>query len=116
MEHFPDDSAFDDMENHPLNMSVGNVKDHLLNAGCLLVIHWQLVPFEAIMLASIYDWQLFPLVIESLSAAGKMNHNWHVGGIQDHLLNAGCLLMIHWKLVPFGAIVTAVMYGTSFLV
>ena len=56
------------------------MKDHLLNAGCLLVLHWQLVPFKAIAFAFMI-WQLFPLVIELLSAAGKMNHNWHVGGI-----------------------------------
>ena len=46
VENRQDDSVFDDMGNHPLNISVGNVKDHLLNAGCLLVIHWQLVLIE----------------------------------------------------------------------
>ena len=45
MESHQDDSVFDDMENHPSNISVGNVRDRPLNAGCLLVIHWQLVPF-----------------------------------------------------------------------
>ena len=82
------------------------MKDHLLNAGYLLVIHWQLVPFKAIALAFVI-WQFLPLVIGLMNAIGKMNHNWHVGGMQDHLLNAGCLLMIHWQLAPFEAIVSA---------
>ena len=92
--------APDNAKNYPLNISVGNVKDHLLNAGCSLVLHWQLVPFKAIVLAFMI-WQLFPLVIELLSAAGKMNHDWHV------VLNAGCLFLIHWQLVPVGAFVIA---------
>ena len=92
--------ALDNVKNHPSNISVGNVKDHLLNAGCLLVLYRQLVPFKAIVLAFMI-WQRFPIVIELLSAAGKMNHNWRV------VLNAGCLILIHWQLVPFGAIVIA---------
>ena len=46
-------------------------------------------------------------MIVLLNAAGKTNHNWHVGGMQDHLLNAGCLLVTRWQLVYFGVIDTA---------
>ena len=51
-------------------------------------------------------WQFLPLVIVLLNAAGKTNHNWHVGSMQEHPLNAGCLLVTRWQRVPFGAIVT----------
>ena len=57
-------------------------------------MHWQLVPFEAIVLAFLV-WQFLPLVIGSWSVTGKIKHNWHVGGMQDRLLNANCLLVIH---------------------
>ena len=63
-------------------------RDHLLNAGCLIVIHWQLVSFEAIVLAFVI-WQLFPLVIGFWSATGNVNHNWHA------VLSASCLILIY---------------------
>ena len=50
-------------------------------------------------------WQSIPVVIGLLSAIGKVKHDWQIGGMQDHLLNTGCLLvMIHVQLVPLRAI------------
>ena len=81
-------ATLDNARNCPSNISVGNARDHLLNAGCLLVIHWQLASFEAIVLAFVI-WQLFPLVIGFWSATGNVNHNWHA------VLSASCLILIY---------------------
>ena len=67
MKNHQDDSGFDDIEKYPSNVSVGNVKDRLLNAGCFLVLHWQLVSVKAIVIVFVI-WQFLPLVLGLLNA------------------------------------------------
>ena len=67
------------IENHQNKSTVGDMKNHLLNVGCLFVMHVQSASLKAVVLAFMV-WQFILVVIGLLSAIGEVKRDWQIGG------------------------------------